>query len=105
VAKSQDLEGKVAIYKDLLRRSWQTGLLLGTLIAVGSGGIASYLHLPSARDIVLLGFGTAIYVPLGVRRGMVPGFVRLHSPRDELRNRGNRQDCRRCLAIALTGLG
>ena len=80
VAKSQDLEGKVAIYKDLLRRSWQTGLLLGTLIAVGSGGIASYLHLPSARDIVLLGFGTAIYVPLGVRRGMVLGlydFTRL----------------------------
>jgi O-antigen/teichoic acid export membrane protein len=80
VAKSQDLEGKVAIYKDLLRRSWQTGLLLGTLIAVGSAGIASYLHLPSARDIVLLGFGTAIYVPLGVRRGMVLGlydFTRL----------------------------
>src|ERR1700756_1828999 len=74
VAKSQDLEGKVAIYKDLLRRSWQTGLLLGTLIAVGSAGIASYLHLPSARDIVLLGFGTAIYVPLGVRRGMVLGL-------------------------------
>jgi len=80
VAKSEDLEGKVAIYKDLLRRSWQTGLLLGTAIAIGSGGIASYLHLPSARDIILLGFGTAIYVPLGVRRGMLLGiydFTRL----------------------------
>jgi len=80
VAKSEDLEGKVGIYKDLLRRSWQTGLLLGTAIAIGSGGIASYLHLPSARDIILLGFGTAIYVPLGVRRGMLLGiydFTRL----------------------------
>src|SRR6266481_6911631 len=36
VAKSPDLPGKVAIYKDLLRRSWQTGLLVGTLIALGS---------------------------------------------------------------------
>jgi len=80
VAKSPNLEGKAAIYKDLLRRSWQTGLLLGTLIAIGSRGIAAYLHLPSAHDIVLLGVGTAIYVPLGVRRGMVLGlydFTRL----------------------------
>jgi O-antigen/teichoic acid export membrane protein len=74
VAKSPDLAGKVAIYRDLLRRSWQTGLLVGTLIALGSNLIAQYLHLPSARDIVLLGFGTAIYVPLGVRRGMVLGL-------------------------------
>jgi O-antigen/teichoic acid export membrane protein len=80
VAKAADLPGKVTIYKDLLRRSWQTGLLLGAFIALGSSAIASYLHLPSARDIVLLGFGTAIYVPLGVRRGMVLGlydFTRL----------------------------
>jgi O-antigen/teichoic acid export membrane protein len=74
VAKSENVESKVAIYKDLLRRSWQTGLLLGTAIVVGSGAIASYLRLPSARDIVLLGFGTAIYVPLGVRRGMLLGL-------------------------------
>ena len=74
VAKSEGLEGKVAIYRDLLRRSWQTGLLLGTAIAFGSGVIAAYLRLPSARDIILLGFGTAIYVPLGVRRGMLLGL-------------------------------
>jgi len=80
VAKCPDLPSKVAIYKDLLRRSWQTGLLLGALIALFSGAIARYLHLPSSRDIVLLGFGTAVYVPLGVRRGMVLGlydFTRL----------------------------
>jgi O-antigen/teichoic acid export membrane protein len=74
VAKSETMDGKVAIYKDLLRRSWQTGLLVGVAIALGSGVIAEYLRLPSARDIVLLGFGTAIYVPLGVRRGMLLGI-------------------------------
>src|SRR5215467_3472437 len=61
VAKSEALEAKVAIYRDLLRRAWQTGLLLGTAIAIGSGVIAAYLRLPSPRDIILLGFGTAVY--------------------------------------------
>ncbi|MGC2195663.1 MAG: oligosaccharide flippase family protein [Terriglobales bacterium] len=73
VAKSADLPGKVAIYRELLRRSWHTGLVSGALIAVGSSAIAQYLHLPASRDIILLGFGTAIYVPLGVRRGMLQG--------------------------------
>lgn len=74
VAKSFDLPAKVAIYKDLLRSSWQTGLLIGSLIVLGSSQIAQYLHLPASHDIILLGFGTAIYVPLGVRRGMLQGI-------------------------------
>ena len=74
VAKCPDLPSKIAIYKDLLRRSWQTGLLVGALISLSSTVIARYLHLPSAHDIVLLGLGTAIYVPLGVRRGMLLGL-------------------------------
>ena len=74
VAKSLDLSAKVAIYRDLQRRSWQTGILLGVLIALGSSGITQYLHLPASRDIILLGLGTAIYVPLGVRRGMLQGI-------------------------------
>jgi O-antigen/teichoic acid export membrane protein len=73
VAKTSDLSGKVAIYRDLRRRSWQTGLLLGALIIIGSSVITQYLHLPAPRDIILLGFGTAVYVPLGVRRGMLQG--------------------------------
>lgn len=74
VAKSPDLSGKIAIYRELLRRSWQTGLFLGAVIMLGSSVIAQYLHLPEAHDIILLGFGTAIYVPLGVRRGMLQGI-------------------------------
>src|SRR5499433_171635 len=73
VAKTPDLAGKVAIYRDLLRRSWLTALVVGTFIIVCSPLITRYLNLPAARDIVLLGFGTAIYVPLGTRRGMLQG--------------------------------
>jgi O-antigen/teichoic acid export membrane protein len=74
VAKTFDLSGKVAIYTDLLRRSWQTGLILGAAMMAGSSVTAQYLHLPASRDIILLGFGTAVYVPLGVRRGMLQGI-------------------------------
>jgi Polysaccharide biosynthesis protein len=74
VAKSVDLSGKIAIYRDLLRRSWRTGLFLGAAIMLGSSIIAQYLRLPESHDIILLGFGTAIYVPLGVRRGMLQGM-------------------------------
>jgi len=74
VAKTADLAGKVAIYRDLLRRSWVTGLAVGAIIVVGSSAITQYLNLPAARDVVLLGCGTAIYVPLGTRRGMLQGI-------------------------------
>jgi O-antigen/teichoic acid export membrane protein len=74
VAKTQELSGKVAIYRDLLRRSWHIGLALGALIVIGSSAITQYLNLPAVRDIILLGCGTAIYVPLGVRRGMLQGI-------------------------------
>ena len=74
VAKTSDLAGKVAIYQDLLQHSWRTGLAVGALIVIGSSAITRYLNLPATRDIVLLGCGTAIYVPLGTRRGMLQGI-------------------------------
>src|SRR5215469_17605788 len=40
VAKSPDLSGKIAIYRELLRRSLQTGLFLGAVIMLGSSVIA-----------------------------------------------------------------
>src|ERR1700757_3654302 len=51
VAKTPDLAHKIAIYRALLRSSWQVGLLLGTAIVVGSSAITRYLHLPTSRDI------------------------------------------------------
>jgi O-antigen/teichoic acid export membrane protein len=74
VAKNPELPAKQAIYKDLLVRSWQVGLALGVLLVLSSSAIAKYLNLPSSRDIVLLGAGTAVYIPLGVRRGMLQGL-------------------------------
>src|ERR1700751_3062627 len=73
LAKTADLAGKVGIYRDLLRRSWKTGLAVGAAIAISSSAITQYLNLPATHDIVLLGCGTAIYVPLGTRRGMLQG--------------------------------
>ena len=74
VAKNTEFPAKWAIYQDLLRRSWQIGAALGALLVLSSSAIASYLNLPTARDIVLLGVGTAVYIPLGVRRGMLQGL-------------------------------
>src|SRR4029077_18516700 len=74
VAKNPSLPAKVAIYNDLLRHSWQIGLALGALLILASSAIAQYLNLPTSRDIVLLGVGTVIYIPLGVRRGMLQGL-------------------------------
>jgi O-antigen/teichoic acid export membrane protein len=74
VAKNSEFPAKRAIYQDLLRRSWQIGVALGALLVLSSSAIATYLNLPTARDIVLLGVGTAVYIPLGVRRGMLQGL-------------------------------
>src|SRR5579864_4998760 len=74
VAKNADRASKIGIYRELLTRAWRTGLVLGASIAAGSGLIARYIHLPASHDIVLLGIGTALYVPLGVRRGMLQGL-------------------------------
>jgi O-antigen/teichoic acid export membrane protein len=74
VAKNSEFSAKRAIYQDLLRRSWQIGVALGSLLILSSSAIASYLNLPNSKDIVLLGVGTAVYIPLGVRRGMLQGL-------------------------------
>src|SRR5882762_4042657 len=74
VAKNSELPAKFAIYKDLLRRSRHMGLALGVLLVLSSSAISNYLNLPSSRDIALLGLGTAVYIPLGVRRGMLQGL-------------------------------
>src|ERR1700757_5065762 len=74
IAKNPDQVEKVGIYRSLLRSAWGTGAIFGALIIAGSAGIARYLNLPASRDLVLLGVGTAVYVPLGTRRGMLQGL-------------------------------
>jgi O-antigen/teichoic acid export membrane protein len=73
VAKNTDIPAKVAVYKKLHRLSWQISIAIGVLIISASSTISSYLNLPDRNYVVLLGLGTAIYIPLGVRRGLMQG--------------------------------
>jgi O-antigen/teichoic acid export membrane protein len=73
VARSESTAEKIAIYKLLHRWAWVCAVLLGTLIAIASGGISDYLNLPTKTLILLLALATMFYVPLGVRRGFMQG--------------------------------
>ena len=73
VAKNVDLAAKVAVYKKLHRLSWETSIGIGILIVAASSAVSSYLNLPDRNYVILLGLGTAIYIPVGVRRGLMQG--------------------------------
>ncbi|PYX57961.1 MAG: hypothetical protein DMG73_11830 [Acidobacteria bacterium] len=74
VAQSQALEAKAGVYVSLHRSSWKVGTILGVLLVLASSAVSSYLKLPTRTYIILLGVGTALYVPLGVRRGLLQGM-------------------------------
>jgi len=74
VAKNNSLAAKAAVYSILHRRSWQAGAIVGTALAVASPAISRYLNLPDPMLLVILAVGTAFYIPLGVRRGMLQGM-------------------------------
>lgn len=73
VAKNVDIPAKVAVYKKLHRLSWEISIAIGIIIIAASPTVAGYLNLPDRNYVVLLGLGTAIYIPLGVRRGLMQG--------------------------------
>ncbi|HYL12680.1 MAG TPA: hypothetical protein VEV41_06575 [Terriglobales bacterium] len=73
VARNQGLSAKVAVYHGLHRRSWRIGIVIGLLIIGASAVISSYLNLPTRNYVILLGIGTSLYIPLGVRRGLMQG--------------------------------
>jgi O-antigen/teichoic acid export membrane protein len=73
VAKNTDIAAKVSVYQTLHRRSWQVSIVIGVVIVAASSVVTSYLNLPERIYVVLLGLGTAIYIPLGVRRGLMQG--------------------------------
>lgn len=64
---------RLAVYQSLRRRSWTVGMLLAAAIAAGSAPLARYLNLPTTWIVLLLAFGMAFYVPLGVKRGALQG--------------------------------
>jgi O-antigen/teichoic acid export membrane protein len=73
VAKNTDIAAKVSVYQKLHRRSWQVSVVVGIAIIGASTAVAAYLNLPKREYVILLGLGTAIYIPLGVRRGLMQG--------------------------------
>ena len=73
VAKNTDVAAKVSVYQKLHRLSWQVSVVIGVVIVAASSVVTSYLNLPERIYVVLLGLGTAIYIPLGVRRGLMQG--------------------------------
>ncbi len=80
VARNETSGGKAAVYVSLLRRSWLVGILLGSVLLLAADAVSRYLNLPSSRLVVLLAFGIAFYIPLGVKRGGMQGicqFTRL----------------------------
>ncbi|HKS72474.1 MAG TPA: oligosaccharide flippase family protein [Terriglobales bacterium] len=78
VANHEALSDKGAVYKGLHRKAWGIGIAVGALMIVGRGLISDYLNLPSTLLIVLLGVGTAFYIPLGARRGAMQGTYTFH---------------------------
>jgi O-antigen/teichoic acid export membrane protein len=74
VAKNADMAGKAAVYQTLHRRSWQIGIVVGLGLIYASSIVSNYLNLPTKNYVVLLGIGTAFYIPLGVRRGLMQGL-------------------------------
>src|SRR5438105_9530548 len=74
VAQSESLEAKAGVYVSLHRRAWQIGVVIGFLLIWASGAVANYLNLPNRTYIILLGIGSALYIPLGVRRGVLQGI-------------------------------
>ncbi|HVO64145.1 MAG TPA: oligosaccharide flippase family protein [Terriglobales bacterium] len=74
VAKNTEMAAKAAVYKGLHGRSWQIGIAVGVILVYASSIISNYLNLPTRNYVVLLGIGTAFYIPLGVRRGLMQGL-------------------------------
>jgi O-antigen/teichoic acid export membrane protein len=73
VARNETDGGKAAVYSALTHRAFRVGIILGTALLLSSGYVASYLNLPSRWIVVLLAFGIAFYIPLGVKRGGLQG--------------------------------
>ena len=74
VAKNTSLAAKAAVYAVLHRRSWQAGALVGITLGVASPAVSRFLNLSDPMLIIILAVGTAFYIPLGVRRGLLQGM-------------------------------
>src|SRR5579884_3576046 len=73
VARNTSEEARRSLSHSLMKRAWIVGLALAVAMALASGAVAQYLRLPTAWIVLILTFGVAFYVPLGVKRGTLQG--------------------------------
>ena len=79
VAGRESSEEKAAVYSGLHQRAWMFGIGTGMLLIFARNLVTAYLNLPDPFLIVLLGLGTAFYIPLGARRGAMQGTYSFNS--------------------------
>src|SRR5215472_16935983 len=73
VARNQSPGARKSLVQSLLKRAWVVGFALAATMALGSNALAQYLRLPTPWIVLILTFGIAFYVPLGVKRGELQG--------------------------------
>src|SRR5262252_5315356 len=74
VAQNDLIPSKVSIYRFLHRRAWVYGVGISLALILSSPVVSAYLNLPTRNYIVLLGAGILLFIPLGVRRGLMQGM-------------------------------
>jgi O-antigen/teichoic acid export membrane protein len=82
IARNDTAGARSNVFHSLLRRAWLVGVALALTLALAAKPISTFLRLPNPWIVLLLAFGIAFYVPLGVRRGTMQGlcaFPRLAS--------------------------
>jgi O-antigen/teichoic acid export membrane protein len=74
VAKCDAEPEQAAVATGLRRKAWISGIGIALAMFLFRNVLTSYLNLPNSDLILLLGLGTAFYIPLGVRRGYIQGI-------------------------------
>ena len=74
VASHEAPDDKAAIFAALHLRAWMVGIAIGSLLFLFRRALTAYLNLPDPLLVTLLALGTAVYIPLGVRRGYIQGI-------------------------------
>jgi O-antigen/teichoic acid export membrane protein len=78
VVRNHSPGARTSLVQSLLKRAWLVGAALAAALILGSQFVSSYLRLPTAWIVILLAFGVAFYVPLGVKRGAMQGDCAFH---------------------------
>jgi O-antigen/teichoic acid export membrane protein len=76
VARAATDGAKAAAARHFRMRAWVAGLVLGAIAAVFHEPIRDFLRLPSGSLVIILAFGLAFYIPLGVKRGALQGLCK-----------------------------